>query len=338
MTRFLHDQFAKQYLSELLSPLGTVETSKEIHAEGRQIDLFFTPSPSGREQRKDWGLLGQLITTPALLEPFRNPVAPSDIRTCMIKLFVIISEFEREAKRTKSSANDTELPQLWILTPTASPNLLQRFGFQPSPKEGEQGIYYLGTALKTAIIAIHQLSSTPETLWLRLLGRGRVQQRAIGELEALPRENRFRSNVVKLVKELISLLAKRQNKERDLDRDDEELIMTLTQMYEEAMAEIRQQAKEEGLQQGKQEGLQQGKQEGLQQGFQQGKQEGREEGEKEATQRLIENIFRVRFGEIDESLAAIATSILKLPSEEFTPLLLQLSREALIDRFQNKEE
>ena len=161
---------------------------------------------------------------------------------------------------------------------------------------------------------------------MRLLGRGRVQQRAVRELEALPRENHLRGNVIKLVKELISLLAKRQNKEQDLDRDDEELIMTLTQLYDEAMAEIRQQAREEG------------REEGLQQGLQQGKEEGREEGEKQATVRLIENLFRVRFGEIDEALTEIIEPIMKLSSEEFTPLLLQLSREDLIDRFQKQEE
>ncbi len=36
-----HDQFAKNYLEELLSPLGQVEISKEITDETRQIELFF---------------------------------------------------------------------------------------------------------------------------------------------------------------------------------------------------------------------------------------------------------------------------------------------------------
>jgi hypothetical protein len=45
MTRFIHDQFAKQYLTELLTPYGQVETSKDITAEVRQIDLLFIPDP-----------------------------------------------------------------------------------------------------------------------------------------------------------------------------------------------------------------------------------------------------------------------------------------------------
>ena len=46
MTRQQHDQFAKQYLEELLSPLGTVEISREVTDEVRQIDIFFSPIPS----------------------------------------------------------------------------------------------------------------------------------------------------------------------------------------------------------------------------------------------------------------------------------------------------
>jgi hypothetical protein len=41
-TRQPHDQFAKQYLEELLSPFGKVEVSRQITDEVRQID-----SPSG---------------------------------------------------------------------------------------------------------------------------------------------------------------------------------------------------------------------------------------------------------------------------------------------------
>lgn len=41
MTRQQHDQFAKQYLEDLLSPLGTVEVSREVTDEVRQVDIFF---------------------------------------------------------------------------------------------------------------------------------------------------------------------------------------------------------------------------------------------------------------------------------------------------------
>ena len=40
------------------------------------------------------------------------------------------------------------------------------------------------THLKTGIIVIHQLPKTPETLWLRMLGKGGVQAQAIQEVAA----------------------------------------------------------------------------------------------------------------------------------------------------------
>lgn len=43
MTVFPYDQFAKDYLKELLSPLGEVETSRNIAGEVREIDVWFAP-------------------------------------------------------------------------------------------------------------------------------------------------------------------------------------------------------------------------------------------------------------------------------------------------------
>jgi len=82
--------------------------------------------------------------------------------------------------------------------------------------------------------------------------------------------------------------------------------VTLTQLYEEAIAQLQEEARQEGVQQEK--------------------------------LRFVTNLLRVRFGEIDEELAAIVEEIAILPSEEFTPLLLQLSREELLERFTKEAE
>ncbi|MEM7714421.1 MAG: hypothetical protein AAF349_12750 [Cyanobacteria bacterium P01_A01_bin.68] len=44
-------------------------------------------------------------------------------------------------------------------------------------------------------------------------------------------------------------------------------------------------------------------------------------------------MLRIRFGSLDEELSTIIEPLLSLSTEEFTPLLLQLSREELIERF-----
>lgn len=40
MNRQPHDQFAKEYLEELLTSLGEVETSKDVKSEVREIDAY----------------------------------------------------------------------------------------------------------------------------------------------------------------------------------------------------------------------------------------------------------------------------------------------------------
>jgi hypothetical protein len=47
----------------------------------------------------------------------------------------------------------------------------------------------------------------------------------------------------------------------------------------------------------------------------------------------VENLLRVRFGEIDAELADKIASMLQLPHQELTPLLLTRSREELLERF-----
>ncbi len=43
MTRFIHDQFAKDYLEELLSSLGEVKSARVVRGEVREIDVWFSP-------------------------------------------------------------------------------------------------------------------------------------------------------------------------------------------------------------------------------------------------------------------------------------------------------
>ncbi|OBQ32207.1 MAG: hypothetical protein AN487_22825, partial [Anabaena sp. CRKS33] len=246
MTRFIHDQFAKQYLTELLTPYGQVETSKDITAEVRQIDLLFIPSPQPAQSLEKLGLLGKMATNYAIFEPFRNPVSRSEIRSCIGKLFDVHADLERQAKRNETRINETELPQLWIFTPTASVDILESFNGTLDETNWGKGIYFLSAGLKTVVVVIHQLPSTPETLFLRVLGRGKVQRQAVEELEALADNSPFIGDIIELVHNLIAVLSTRQRQEHDIDQDDQELIMKLSQMYQQQLEEIKKQERQEG--------------------------------------------------------------------------------------------
>ncbi|MCF2151304.1 hypothetical protein IQ276_033795 [Desmonostoc muscorum LEGE 12446] len=301
MTRFPYDQFAKDYLEELLQPLGSVQVPRRVAGEVREIDVWFAPDTSQPvTEVSKLGLLGRFATKPAIFEPFRNAATATEICNCLLKLLEIRGEYEREANRNQQRLEESNLPRLWILSPTASQGILDGFAAIVDEENWLTGVYCLPKYLRTAIVAIHQLPRTRETLWLRILGKGKVQQQAIDEIEALPEDEPLRARALELLYSLKITLEVSQN----LDTEDRQLIMRLSPLYTQKLAE----ATEQGVQQGVQQG-----------------------------QRVVvENLLKARFGELDEQLSAIVEPLLSLPPEQFSPLLLQLSqlsREELLTRF-----
>ncbi|MFM9264169.1 flagellar assembly protein H [Tychonema sp. BBK16] len=316
MTKFPHDQFAKEYLQELLSPLGEVETSKDVTAEVREIDVWFQPnSVDAGEYVQSLGLLGKMAATPAIIEPFRNPVTAEGIFSCVVKLLNSRAELGRRANREDRRLEERELPRLWILTPTASELLLNNLGFQ-TPEESEgwgKGVYFLSEAWRVGLIAIHQLPKTPETMWLRMLGRGRVQQGAIAELTAFPIDPSIRANALQLLYNLQANLQANTPTNPAGDDEDQELFMAIAPLFQQHLQEAEQKGLEQGIEQGREQGIEQGREQGIEQGREQG-------------QRLIlESFLQVRFGELDPLTLTFVSPISALPTAEFTMLLVQLS-------------
>ena len=284
--------FEKGYLKEVLSPYGQV-VSKHLPADIIEIDLYFIPSETKETNFKALGFLGEIASPPrhSLFEAFHNPVTESDICNCLLKTLSLLNEL-RESKGENAEDDTDILNKLWILTPTASDEVLEGFN-AAEKKDGMPGVYCLGEIFSTGIIVIDRLPEIPETLWLRLLGRSEVQHRAIDELEALPVNSPLRASASRLLINLQKNLEARE----DLEPTDTELIMRLAPLY------------------------QQDQELAIQQGIQQGE------------RLVIENLLRVRFGAIDPELLSTIDPMLALTPEEFTPLLLQLSREELVARF-----
>lgn len=306
MTRLIYDRFAKDYLKELLTRLGEVETSRDVSGEVREINVWFTPYPSERRgDAKVLGLLEQLASTPSIFEPFRNGVNSNEIRGCMGKLFDIHTNLQRQRQRENSHFEEADLPWLWIISPTVSTTILNGFKAEQNQNNWPSGVYFLGEYLKTGIVAIDRLPCTEDTLWLRLLGKENVRKQAINEIGILPASHPLRSITLLLLANLQATIQANQN----IDREDRELVMELSPL----------------LVQWREEALQEGEERGLQQGLQRGARMER--------RTIIENFLRVRFGDLNEELSGIIQPLLDLPSEEFAVLLLQLSREELLARF-----
>ncbi|MBE9012215.1 hypothetical protein IQ250_18610 [Pseudanabaenaceae cyanobacterium LEGE 13415] len=67
----------------------------------------------------------------------------------------------------------------------------------------------------------------------------------------------------------------------------------------------------------------------------QGVEEGLERGRREERQAMIVSLLESRFGLIDAELQAIVPALMALSTEESVPLLMQRSREELLQQFLN---
>ena len=159
MSQFPHDEFVKEYLPELYQNYGQVIPSADVTSERRQIDVLFIPTKPVPTTPETLGLLGKLAQTTCLLEVYRNAVTSEEIKDCISKLISVQQNQSKEAKREKIKINQSQLPFLWIITPTISKAILREFG-AVKKENWEDGIYFFPSGLSTGIVAIHQLPVT----------------------------------------------------------------------------------------------------------------------------------------------------------------------------------
>ena len=168
------DQFNKRLFQELLSPFGQVIPNLAVLGSERTIDIFFAPHPGAVPSEAELGTLAKMVTNPALLEPYRSALTDRDLETCLLKLFTLTAELPQDYPQIPIEAP----PHLWILAAEVSDRLLKDFKAELDPTLGE-GFYLCGKGWRTTIVAIDELPNTPDTLWLRLMSKGRVQNNAI---------------------------------------------------------------------------------------------------------------------------------------------------------------
>jgi hypothetical protein len=203
MSEFPHDDFAKAFLTELLSRIGTAKANHPLKSETLIADLWFELNPPPQTRVPQLGLLGTLRTI-----------------------------------------HEDELPELWLIMPTASATVRSEFAVSPTV---HPGVYRFPEGQRIGLIVVHQLLPTEETLWLRMLGRNGKQQRAIGEFSQTPTGSELYASIEEI---LVSYRANLESR-RQLTPEEEALIMQLSDAY----LKKREEWKEEGIQQGIQQAI-----------------------------------------------------------------------------------
>jgi flagellar biosynthesis/type III secretory pathway protein FliH len=76
---------------------------------------------------------------------------------------------------------------------------------------------------------------------------------------------------------------------------------------------------------------------GLEQGLTQGLKQGLTQGLEQERQSNISSLMELRYGSIDEPLAAILPALMALTSPEYIPLIVQFSKQELIEHFRSAQ-
>jgi len=277
------------YFEELLSPLGKVQISRVVTDEARQIDILFSPSSPPIVPPESLGLLGRLVTQNSSIEIFRNQPNLFQVLMCANKLYSYFAELNRQARREDTPLDVEGLGKLLIISTTASQDLLDGFGAKLDLEINCDGVYSFPKSWFGSIIAVNKLPVTSGTLWLRILGKGKVQRNAVDELLALPDTNVYKENTLRLIANWRILTMKQSN----LTDEDQEIIMNLSTAYVEWE----------------------------QRTLEQGKESGRLEGE----QKIIMRLLNQRFGEIGQPLIEQIRKLSTEQLEELTDVLFTLS-------------
>src|SRR5262249_15608823 len=110
-----------------------------------------------------------------------------ELSTCVIKAVELRAQEAREArsarKRNKRGKKPPAAPRvvLCAITPSMSDDMIAQAGATLIHAE-TPGLYQLSAMWQAALVVVNRLPPDASTMWLRLLGRDRVQAQAVNEL------------------------------------------------------------------------------------------------------------------------------------------------------------
>ena len=174
-----HDSAAKDTLAWALGPFGHVQTQHEIDAPTQYADIWFVPHPQPKPPPAPnpyLQLLRKMSTGLSIFEAFRNTIS-------VVECASVLRKAESLRHERRRNAMDPTL-HTWILSPGEPRKALAQICAKPDNAWGP-GFFALPEMHDGHIVVASQLTQTPETLILRLLGNHSTQRAAFEELRDL---------------------------------------------------------------------------------------------------------------------------------------------------------
>jgi hypothetical protein len=272
VSRHRHDDLAKSAFHLWLSPLGDVSLDAHLRSEPRRGDVLFVERRKNPSYRKRLGLLGQLARGTMLFELFRNSFTLPEFDSALAKRIELYARGLREARRKQLPAESVPRPLVCLITPSLSPDKKRACGVS---ELATGGVYPLADALGVVLVVVEELPPGSDTLWLRLLGKGKVQRRAIAELLARLKHEPLADATLQLVASWRDSLPPPQ----DQLPEEQELMENWQKAYERWEKRVKTQAWLEGKAEGEAKGRAEGEAKGRAEGEAHGLAKGRAEGE-----------------------------------------------------------
>jgi hypothetical protein len=248
--RTRHDEWGKNALLLWLKQLGDVQLDARIAGESRRGDVFYIERRDSPAHRRRLGALGELARGSVLFELFRNPLNVLELKSCVLKGIELEAREVRSARRAKQPPSSVSGPMLCVITPSMSAEYAVHVG-AALMSGGKPGLYALAAIWRTVIVVANELPEDSSTLWLRLLGRGAVQAKAVRQLVEMSEREPLRDATLRL------LVAWQQSLPPPAlqSEDERELSMNLEQVYARWEQKVKAQGRREGKAEGKAEAV-----------------------------------------------------------------------------------
>jgi Domain of unknown function (DUF4351) len=254
MSPYQDDDFSKAYTTSLYQTKGTVNINVRVKSdENSEVDLLFISNFENQAwETEDLGLFDDLMRVhPTIfVEHYSGYLKPIHIIRCITRYDLYISGEEKEAKKRNEIFTEEQKPFTWILTTGCSKKLLQSFGAIQEEELGV-GVYRLPTGLNIGIVVIKDLPETPETLWLRGLGKDKILTRAFENIRELPTTRRERNDILEVCIKHFKYLSEKYS--IGLTQEEEDFMKTMQEidtLYKSELNRARLEGEHEGEQRG----------------------------------------------------------------------------------------
>lgn len=180
-----YDQFFKNVMRWCIEPEIEVELERAVHVPAQRIDLAYgerssVPAP-------DLGLVGEMLALgPGMMEYFAQGLSPEDVKACARKRLAY--DHERALTAGQRREPVPAEPWLWILCTNQPREALQAYAAEPMAG-WPPGFWQPSREPRMRFVLLSALPEIPETLLLRVFGRGQTLVRAMAQIDELPAEH-----------------------------------------------------------------------------------------------------------------------------------------------------